>query len=93
MGAYMANEWPTSEIWKLAVRKRQELILSPQYLKAMHDECIMAVIFGYVSPLLEKILYFSSPSEHEDVLSLFSDKVDIMINNGNLVISNYGHIH
>jgi hypothetical protein len=88
MGAYITNEWPTSEMWKLAVRKRQELILSPQYLQAMHDECIMAVIFGYIPPLLEKILSFSLPSEHEDVLSLFSDKVDIMINNGNIVISN-----
>ena len=93
MGAYITKEWPTSVIWKLAARKRQKLILSPQYLQAMHDECIMAVIFGYISPLLEKILSFSLPSEKEEVLSLFSDKVDIMFNNGNLVISNFGHIH
>ena len=89
MGAYIANEWPTSEIWKIAVKKKQELVLSPQYLEEMHDECIMAVTFGYVIPLLEKVLFFSLPSEHEDVLSLFSDQVYIMINNGNLVISNF----
>ena len=93
MGAYIANAWPTSEMWKLAVKKKLELVLSPQYLEEMHDECIMAVTFGYVIPLLEKVLFFSLPSEHEDVLSLFSDKVNIMINNGNLVISNFCHIH
>ena len=93
MGAYIAKEWPISVMWKRAVRKRQKLILGPQYLRAMHDECIMAVIFGYISPLLEKILSFSLPSEKEGVLSLFSDKVDIMFNNGNIVISNFGHIH
>ena len=38
MGAYITKEWPTSVIWKLAARKRQKLILGPQYLQAMHDE-------------------------------------------------------
>ena len=88
MGAYNSGQYNACEAWKHVVRKRQKIILSPQYLKAVHDECIMALVFGYTAPLLEKILAYSLPSEHESIIDLFSNKIDIRFSNGNLVISN-----
>ena len=88
MGAYYNPIWPAHEAWKRAIGKRQKLILGPQYRNALHNECMMAVVFGYNSPLLEKILAFSHPSEYEYVKDLFANKVDIIFSNGNLVISN-----
>jgi hypothetical protein len=88
MGAYIVKGCSSFEMWKFAVKKRQKLIFSPQYGKAIYDECIMAITFGYISPLLEKILSLSLPSEYEGVLRLFNGKVDIKFSNGNLVISN-----
>ncbi len=54
----------------------------------MHDECIMAVVFGFTAPLLEKILLYSLPVEYESVIDLFTSQVDITFSNGNIVISN-----
>lgn len=88
MGAYSSGQCSAHNAWKLVVRKRQKLIFCPQYRKAMHDECMMAVVFGYTAPLLEKILTYSLPSEYESVKDLFSNTVNITINKGNLVISN-----
>jgi hypothetical protein len=88
MGAYNSGQYTAYEAWKHVVRKRQKIILSPQYLKAVHDECIMALVFGYTAPLLEKILTYSLPSEYESVMDLFSYDIEITISNGNLVISN-----
>jgi len=88
MGTYHNNKWPASEMWKQAIRKRQKLIFNPQYKRAMRDECMMAVVFGYTAPLVEKVLLFSLPSECASVMDLFSGKVDITFTNGNLVISN-----
>ena len=91
MGAYIDNGWCAYKSWKKAAgkrQKRQKLILGPQYRNALHDECMMAVVFGENGPLLEKILAFSHPSEFECVIDLFADKVDIKFSNGNLVISN-----
>jgi len=88
MGAYIYNNWCAYKSWKQAVKKRQKLILGPQYRNALHDECVMAVVFGYNGPLLAKILAFSHPSEYEYVTALFADKIDITFTNGNLVISN-----
>jgi hypothetical protein len=88
MGAYCNKIWPAHEAWKHAVRKRQKLILSPQYIDAMHDECIMAEVFGFTSPLFEKILSYSLPSEYASLIDLFTNEVDITFSNGNLVISN-----
>jgi hypothetical protein len=88
MGAYVYNTWCAYKSWKQIVRKRQKLILGPQYRNALHDECVMAVVFGYNGPLLAKILAFSHPSEYEYVTDLFADKIDITFRNGNLVISN-----
>jgi hypothetical protein len=88
MGAYCDNTWCAYKSWKQIVRKRQKLILGPQYRNALHDECLMAVVFGYNGPLLAKILAFSHPSEYEYVTALFADKIDITFTNGNLVISN-----
>jgi hypothetical protein len=88
MGCYIDNRWCAYKSWKQAVRKRQKLILGPQYRNALHDECVMAVVFGYNGPLMAKILVFSHPSEYEYVKDLFSDKINITFSNGNLVISN-----
>jgi len=88
MGAYNSGQYTEYESWKQVVRKRQKIILSPQYQKAMHDECIMALVFGFTAPLIEKILIDSLPSEYELVMDLFSNDIEISISNGNLVISN-----
>jgi hypothetical protein len=88
MGAYIDNRWCAYKSWKQVVRKRQKLILGPQYRNALHNECFMAVVFGYNAPLLSKILAFSHPSEFEYVKDLFANKIDITFSNGNLVISN-----
>ena len=88
MGAYIDNGWCAYKSWKQAVRKRQKLILGPQYRNALYDECHMAVVLGYNDPLLAKILAFSHPSEYEYVKALFANKIDIKFSNGNLVISN-----
>jgi hypothetical protein len=88
MGAYVDNRWCAYESWKQVVRKRQKLILGPQYRNALHDECFMAIVLGDSTPLLEKILEFSMPSEFESIIDLFTDKIDIRFINGNLVISN-----
>jgi hypothetical protein len=88
MGAYNSEQCTAYDAWKNVVRKRRKLILCPQYRKAMHDECIMALVFGFTAPLLEKILTYSLPSEHESVMDLFSNEIEITISNGNLVISN-----
>ena len=88
MGAYNSRQYSAYEAWKQVVRKRQKIILSPQYREAMHDECMMALMFGFTAPLLDKILRYSLPSEYEFVMDLFSDDIEIIISNGNLVISN-----
>jgi hypothetical protein len=88
MGAYNSRQYSAYEAWKQVVRKRQKIILSPQYREAMHDECMMALMFGFTAPLLDKILRYSLPSEYEFVMDLFSDDIEITISNGNLVISN-----
>jgi hypothetical protein len=88
MGAYTTKRWPAHEAWKQVVRKRQKLILCPRYREAMHDECIMAVVFGFTAPLLEKILFYSLPVEYESVMDLFTSNVAISFSNGNIVISN-----
>jgi len=88
MGAYIYNNWCAYKSWKQAVKKRQKLILGPQYRNALHDECVMAVVFGYNATLLAKILAFSHPCEYEYVKDLFSNNIDITFSNGNLVISN-----
>jgi len=88
MGAYHSGQYTEYESWKQVVRKRQKIILSPQYQNAMHDECIMALVFGFTAPLIEKILIYSLPSEYEFVMDLFSNDIEITISNGNLVISN-----
>ena len=88
MGAYNSEQYTAYEAWKQVVRKRQKIILSPQYRKAMHEECIMALVLGFTAPLLEKILTYSLPSEYEFFMDLFSNDIEITISNGNLVISN-----
>ena len=88
MGAYNSGEYTAYEAWKQVIRKKQKIVLSPQYQKAMHDECIMALVFDFTAPLLEKILIYSLPSEYEFVMDLFSNDIEITISNGNLVISN-----
>ena len=88
MGAYGDNIWCAYKSWKQVVRKRQTLVLGPHYRQALRDECMMAVVFNYNAPLLAKILTLSHPSEFEDMIDLFADKIDIKISNGNLVISN-----
>ena len=88
MGAYIENGWPACKSWKQAARKRQKLILGPQYRNALHDECMMAIVLGHNGPLLAKILAFSHPSEFEYIKALFANEVDIMFSNGNLVITN-----
>ena len=88
MGAYNSGQYTEYEAWKLLVKKRQKIVLSPQYRKAMHDECMMAVVFGFTAPLLEKILTYSLPSEYEFVMDLFSNDIEITISNGNFVICN-----
>ncbi len=88
MGAYVNNKWCACESWKQIVRRRQKLILGPQYRNVLHDECVIAVMFGDNVPLLEKILAISLPSEIEYIIELFTDEIDIKFINGNLVISN-----
>ena len=88
MGAYNFGQHSAYEAWKPVIRKRLKIILSPQYRNAMHDECMMALVFGFTAPLLEKVLTYSLPSEYELVMDLFSNDIDITIRNGNLVISN-----
>ena len=88
MGAYNSGQYTAYEAWKQIIRKKQKIVLSPQYQKAMHDECIMALVFDFTAPLLEKILIYSLPSEYEFVMDLFSNVIEITISNGNLVISN-----
>jgi len=88
MGAYGENKWCAYKAWKQVVRKKQILTLGPHYRHALNDECLMAVVFGYNAPLLDKILTFSHPSEIEYIIDLFAQKIDIRISNGNLVISN-----
>ncbi|HAY39021.1 MAG TPA: hypothetical protein DCY53_06545 [Desulfobacteraceae bacterium] len=88
MGAYNSGQYTAYEAWKSVVRKRQKMILSPPYRKAMQDECMMALVFDFTAPLLEKILIYSLPSEYEFVMDLFSDDIEITISNGNLIISN-----
>jgi hypothetical protein len=88
MGAYVDKKWCAYKSWKQVVRKRQKLILGPQYRNALHDECFMAMVLGENAPLLEKILEYSMPSEFEYIIDLFTNKIDIHFINGNLVISN-----
>lgn len=88
MGAYRDKRWPAHEAWTQVIRKRQKLILCPQYKEALYDECIMAVVFGFTAPLLEKILLYSLPVEYESVMDLFTSQVDVTFSNGNIVISN-----
>jgi len=88
MGAYNSGPYTAYETWRQVVRKRQKIILAPQYRKAMHDECMMALVFSFTTPLLEKILTYSLPSEYEFIMDLFSNDIEITISNGNLVISN-----
>jgi hypothetical protein len=88
MGAYVDYKWCACKSWKHVVRKRQKLILGPQYRNILHDECVMAVMYGDNAPLLEKILAISLPFEIEYVVELFTNKIDIQFINGNLVISN-----
>lgn len=88
MGAYIDIRWCAYKSWKQVVRKRQKLILGPQYRNALQDECVMAVVYGNNAPLLAKILAFSHPSEFEYVKDLFANKIDITFSNGNLIISN-----
>jgi hypothetical protein len=88
MGAYIDITWPAHKAWQQVVPNKQKLVLCPQYIDVMYDECLMAVTFGYTVPLLKKILSYSLPSEYETVMNLFSSEIDITLNNGNLVISN-----
>jgi len=88
MGAYSDKRWCAYKSWKQAVKKRKKLILGPQYRNALHDECFMAVVFGYNDPLMAKILAYSHPSEHKYIKDLFANEIDINFSNGNLVISN-----
>ena len=88
MGAYNSGQYTAYEAWKPVVRKKQKMILSPPYRKAMQDECMMALVFDFTAPLLEKILIYSLPSEYEFVMDLFSDDIEITISNANLIISN-----
>lgn len=88
MGAYVDNKWCPYKSWKQVVRKKQKLILGPQYRNILHGECIIAAMIGDNTPLLEKILAISLPSEIEYVVELFSDEINIKYINGNLVISN-----
>jgi hypothetical protein len=88
MGAYGSEQYTAYEAWKQVVRKRQKLILCPKYRRAMHDECVLALVFGFTDPLLEKILTYSFPCEYESVMDLFSNEIEITISNENLVISN-----
>ena len=88
MGAYCITGWSVFDSWKQAVRKKQKLILHPRYKNLMYEECVMAVVFRYRTPLLQKILLYSLPDEYADVLELFNGRVDITFDNGNLVISN-----
>ena len=76
-------------LWRYAVRKKKELIFGPTYQKYMYDEAMMAIVFKYNIPLLEKILQVSSPSEVDDVLTLFSSQIVVETSlNGNIVIHN-----
>lgn len=90
MGAYIDINWCAYKSWKQVVEKRQKLILvlGPQYRNALNDECFMALVFGDNTPLFEKILAFSHPSEYEYVKNLFANPIDIKYSNGNLIISN-----
>jgi hypothetical protein len=88
MGAYNSGQYTAYEAWKQIIKKRQRIVLSPPYRKAMQDECMMALVFGFTAPLLDKILSYSLPSEYEFVMDLFSDDIEITFSNGNLVISN-----
>ena len=88
MGAYNTGQYTAYEAWKQVVRKRQKIILSPQFRKAMHDECMMALVLGITDPLLKKILTYSLPSEYESVIDLFDNDIEITFSNGNLIISN-----
>jgi hypothetical protein len=88
MVAYINNRFCVYKSWKQAVKKKQKLILGPQYKNALHDECMLAMVYGHNGPLLEKILTLSHPSEFEYVIDLFASEIDITFNNGNLVISN-----
>lgn len=88
MGVYIDSTYCAYKSWKQAVKKRQKLILGPQYRNVLHDECMLAIVFGHYGPLLEKILTLSHPSEFEYVMELFADEIDIKFSNGNLVISN-----
>jgi hypothetical protein len=75
--------------WGHVIRKRQEWIFGPTYQKHLHDEAMMAVVFGYNVPLLEKVLKVSLPSEIDDVLSLFSHQIFVETSaNGNIIIHN-----
>ncbi|MDH3722424.1 MAG: hypothetical protein OER74_13080 [Desulfobacteraceae bacterium] len=75
--------------WGHVVRKRQKWIFGPTYQKHILDEAMMAVVFGYNVPLLEKVLKVSLPSEIDDVLSLFSHQIFVETSaNGNIIIHN-----
>lgn len=65
-------------------RTCKKMVLGPGYFR--RDDCMMAAVFGYIRPLLEKILATSLPCERENVLSLFSGDVCITISKGNLFI-------
>jgi hypothetical protein len=88
MGAYVDKKWCPYKSWKQVVKKRQKLVLGPHYRNVLHGECIIAAMVGYNTPLLEKILEISLPSEIEYVIELFSNEIDIKFINGNIVISN-----
>jgi hypothetical protein len=79
MGAYLSYNW----------YKKIKLTFNDSYLRYMHNDAIMAVIFGDRAPLFDKIRSCSMPYDFDNITILEgSHPLYIYIDNGNLVIHN-----
>ena len=64
-------------MWAKAVEpKKQEMVISPEYIKLneLHEECLMALTFSFIDPLVKKLFVMAAPGEHEDLYTLFNQE-------------------
>ena len=56
--------------------KKQSVSISPEYIKLekLQDETLMALVFGYIDPLVKKLFIISAPTERKELFTLFNQK-------------------
>lgn len=81
------------EQWAHAIPSpKSSVVLSPEYIKlhGLHDECMMAIAFGYPDELCRKLFVAAAPMERKDLLDLFNqERIHCEIDgNNNFIIKN-----